>query len=574
MITAAWMYGDSGSRLLGQAVAKKNPWRWSRSASLPEIVAELEGLPDRARPIRIVVRNVQEEAGQHKRSRTKVEQRFAGAAGAIAALQQLCEHVPEAVHAGLSPIQSLGGPSCDSLDCESDGAPLPAGADSFHTVEDGGGQQAQDGKSPVGAGSSPLAVLRAHLSTGSPVLAKWMWGDAGLSAVLPHYALVAESNPWRWSKPLGLEAAVEVLDGYLGSKQAERPIRLKIWSSSSGEEEDKCVKFVTTAQSVACAGSIVWEIHFMVRRVEQEPGLDLDDLASEDSFHSFTTEAWVASRPSRSRSLLDSYSSGDLSAAMAGGDSGPLSSGSVPLGQISQPPTVLRPQMKTRPPTNSNRVSQYGWLTELLAMITDSAASGVAKDLDSKQSATPLFVVAGFCPNSFAGMQAVVYNQLSRGIDFWWAKPQEENPQRLERATLDLHNSGRHKNVAGKSRAVYAPLAEKFLGVADQGDFAFGVEGGRAFVEDLKGHAAKSGRRMLLYLVWQENWSSLFARRKFIEGKICYQWSEADGSKPKARFFARQYRIEDGQLDIADEACEEEVVSLLPPDKLQEMYEM
>jgi len=385
-----------------------------------------------------------------------------------------------------------------------------------------------------------------------------MWGDAGLSALLPRYLDVVESNPWRWSKQLSLEHLIAELDDRLCTASASRPVRLHVWSSTEEREESTCVHFRTTVQSVAVAGSIMSEIHFMVCAVDREHSLD---FCEEESFHSFATESWAASRPSRSRSLI-SFSSGEFPSSLGR---------SAPIGQISQPPAALEPQLTKRPPTNSNRVSQYSWLQELLQMIVDGSAAGAAKDLARKQSATPLFVVAGFCPNSFAGMQAVVYNQLVGGIDFWWAKPQEDDPQRLERATLDLHSSGKHKNAAGKSRAVYAPLAEKFRGVTDQGDFAFGVEGGRAFVEDRK--SSKPGRRMLLYFVWQENWSSLFARRKYIEGKICYQWSEP-GGQLQARFFARQFRIEEGQLDIADMGCEEEVPSLLPPDSFQMMYEM
>lgn len=615
MITATWMYGDAGSAFLGEvvsartsetleAIAKYNPWKWSRRASLPEIMEELERLPHRARPIRIRVQSQMEEPVEHQsRSWMKVEQRFQAVDGAIAALHELYCTIPDSglVSRPLSLVLSEGENSA-SFASET---PIHQAVDLSPTLS--------------GAGSSPLDVLRMHLTTGSPVLAQWMWGDAGLSvATLPHYTVISEKNPWRWSKALPLDSVVAELDNYLGSKNASRPVRLLVHSSSSGADA-KCVRFATTVATVACAGSIAWEIHFMVCALDQEPPLpepppdnwkiinssgeesfsSLHNILQEqksmrsealaaaqgvseksaspsfktqESFHSFATEALAVSRPSRRWSFQSSRSNSSVSFKSM---SGSHTMGAIITDAASDSPHCAAPSAPLpvrRPPTNTNRVSQYAWLSSLLKAITDGSAKDMAQDLATGHRATPLFVVAGFCPNAFTGMQAVVYNQLARGIDFWWAKPQEDHPLLLERATLDLHNSGKHKNAAGKSRAVYAPLAEKFRGVTDQGDFSFGVEGGRAFVEDKKQGTAP-GRRMLLYFIWQENWSSLFARRKFIEGKMCYQWSKPDG-RPEARFFARQYRIEEGQLDIADAQYEEEVTSLLPPDGFQEMYEM
>ena len=70
----------------------------------------------------------------------------------------------------------------------------------------------------------------------------------------------------------------------------------------------------------------------------------------------------------------------------------------------------------------------------LLESITSNAVPPV-EDLASQVSGTPLFVVAGACPNSFCGMQAVLYSLMLRTpaseIDFWWIKPTKADPALL-----------------------------------------------------------------------------------------------------------------------------------------------
>lgn len=221
------------------------------------------------------------------------------------------------------------------------------------------------------------------------------------------------------------------------------------------------------------------------------------------------------------------------------------------------------PRLKS---TNANKLSQFQWLRGLLTDIVEGRAANTCYDNVKNCGASPLFVVAGTCPNSFCGMQAVQYCQLDiGGLDFWWIKPQADNPAALERATLSLHETGPHKNAAGKARAVYQPLADKFKAGLD-GDFSFGVDGnGRAYIDDSGSSVASV--RMYIYLVWQETWSSMMARKKFIKGKMLYQ--KSPGAQ---KFHSRQYIIQDGQLSIG--TFEEEVSQLLPGDQFQDMYVM
>lgn len=214
-------------------------------------------------------------------------------------------------------------------------------------------------------------------------------------------------------------------------------------------------------------------------------------------------------------------------------------------------------------------------------MIVQGRACGTALDSVGQRTGTPIFLVAGACPNKFCSMQAVVFCELQGTVDFWWVKPQAENRGLLEWSTLNLNHHGPFKNVAGRSRAVYQSLADKFKAGGADGDFVFGVDDtGRAFIEEARpGPSEGAGRRgrMLLYFVWQESWSSMTARKKFIQGKLCYQKENLEaGSRTLVakRFFARQYKILGGQLTIATSEEEEEVFSLLPPDSFQEMYDM
>lgn len=258
---------------------------------------------------------------------------------------------------------------------------------------------------------------------------------------------------------------------------------------------------------------------------------------------------------------------------------------------------IALPVRRKLPAQNTNRMSQYRWLEELLQTIADGRSGGIAPDDFETPRCTPLFVVAGACPNAYCKMQAVMYAQVGSIVDFWWVKPQKDNPCCLEKNTLTLHMTGPFKNNAGRSRSVYSPLAEKFASGIPDGDFTFGIDKhGRAFVEEDTGAGDGSRARLLIYLIWQEDWSSAFAYTKFIRGKICYQKEAALGTRatqgtsmesPTGKvmttssscksagnmlFFAREYEFRDGQLSIAAPCEEEAVQTLLPPDSFQEMY--
>eukprot|EP00438_Fugacium_kawagutii_P002001 Skav208918 [mRNA] locus=scaffold787:73495:78833:+ [translate_table: standard] len=233
------------------------------------------------------------------------------------------------------------------------------------------------------------------------------------------------------------------------------------------------------------------------------------------------------------------------------------------------------------PARNKNKISHFHWSEEILRMIVDGKNKGVSTIRETGEKCTPLLLVAGACPNSICGMQAVMFAQAKAGVEFWWAKPQADLPRQLDRNTLDLHKEGPHRNSTSKSKALYQPLADKFKG-SKEDIFEFGVDAnGRAFIDE---KTTDGCRRMLLYFVWQENWSSFFAYNKYIEGKLFYQrgqpWDIPDkkwrksssGKAAPAPFFARQYRLEGGGLKIAGIETEETVLSLLPPDVCQEMF--
>jgi len=221
---------------------------------------------------------------------------------------------------------------------------------------------------------------------------------------------------------------------------------------------------------------------------------------------------------------------------------------------------------------NKNRPSDYAWLARLLRSIMTNSATSVT-DLSCNTRLCPLFVVAGACPNSFCGMQAVMYASVSGSpqvdLDFWWVKPEAANPNALEQHTLNRHSKGPHKNDPGRSRALYVQFADLFT-AADGGAtvgggmLKFGVMhvgvSPRAYIEQLA-----TGERYYIYLIWQETWTSNpFARSKFILGKIVYQ------RDPRAKkLYARPYSYKDGVLTVPVNGPEEVVSSVLPSDRIK-----
>lgn len=258
-----------------------------------------------------------------------------------------------------------------------------------------------------------------------------------------------------------------------------------------------------------------------------------------------------------------------------------------------------RPARVKNPPVNANRISQYHWLEEVLRAVVVGQARDMVVDVASRSAGSPLFVLAGACPSSLTrAMQAMMFSVVGEAlaVDYWWIKPSASDPRALERGTLDRHFQGRHKNTCGKmARAIYAAIADKFVtcrggggGTSGGGsDLAFDLdhERRRAFIEERfkDGHRA----RLYLFFVWQETWSGPWAYRKFMQGQLCYQRMESStrlsGASPEAngstglvrdRFYVRQFKIWDNRILMSPPEDELEVRTCLPPDWVQEMYDM
>lgn len=173
---------------------------------------------------------------------------------------------------------------------------------------------------------------------------------------------------------------------------------------------------------------------------------------------------------------------------------------------------------------NRNRVCEYEWAALLLAAIATNAPPAVS-DLGSGARGTPLFVVAGACPNPFCGMQAVLYNAMrpasapadawsNAWMDFWWVKPHAEKRGMLQKETLDRHEKGPHKNDPGRSRAFYVQFADLFAldGNAEASMRAERAGGGalRFEVAQVGGGSRRaiirqirSGDAYYVYFIWQ-----------------------------------------------------------------------
>lgn len=145
----------------------------------------------------------------------------------------------------------------------------------------------------------------------------------------------------------------------------------------------------------------------------------------------------------------------------------------------------------------------------------------------------PGCVVAGACPNTFCTMQAVLLtiSPDASEVGFWWIKPEANNNKNLERATLDLHSTGAHRNAADGSKEVYQPLADMFQNGTDGFAIRRNEDGVHRFVIDYKGAS------LWVYLLWQEKWQKTpWSSNKFITDKIVYQRNPKDN-----RFFSRTY---------------------------------
>eukprot|EP00931_Biecheleriopsis_adriatica_P092877 TRINITY_DN66645_c0_g1_i1.p1 TRINITY_DN66645_c0_g1~~TRINITY_DN66645_c0_g1_i1.p1 ORF type:complete len:386 (-),score=71.52 TRINITY_DN66645_c0_g1_i1:70-1227(-) len=218
-----------------------------------------------------------------------------------------------------------------------------------------------------------------------------------------------------------------------------------------------------------------------------------------------------------------------------------------------------RPDAKTRSMFwNTNLPDDYCWLeAPMWCIAKNESCEMICKDLATGKGLSPLFFVAGACPNTFCGMQAVMYsaaNGSSTDVDFWWVKPLKDDKDNLESNTLCRHSKGPHKNDPGRSKSVYQPIADLFRNKATMNGLRFGIDHvksarlgktvPRAFIEQsIEGEVVK----LWLTLVWQEEWTqNPFARTKYVKGKLVYQKDVED-----LEFCTKAYSIVDGMMSIS-----------------------
>jgi len=233
-------------------------------------------------------------------------------------------------------------------------------------------------------------------------------------------------------------------------------------------------------------------------------------------------------------------------------------------------------QYKQLPTANLNSPSDFLWMQEILQSIVRNEAQVFGcSDIAIDKNFAPLFVVAGSCPNYFAGMQAVMYSVAADGeVDFWWVKPMKEAATTLERNTLNRHSKGTHKNDPGRSKPFYKPLADVFAQATVQEGLRFSIDRGadgkrapRAYIE-MQSHIEMQPERMYIYLVWQEDWTNNpFARVKYVKGRILYQ------REPEANvFYSRQFSIQNGVVYIL-ELEQGPIAAPLPDDQVKLLYD-
>ena len=253
---------------------------------------------------------------------------------------------------------------------------------------------------------------------------------------------------------------------------------------------------------------------------------------------------------------------------------------------------------------NKNRPHSYAWLRGLLTQISQCAAPTVY-DTATKAPGTPLFVVAGACPSVFAGMQCVLYSAMQRPptptlasgpsdegrikVDFWWVKPIDkysysssqpsQKSTTLQTETLNRHAAGKFKNSPGRSKELYAPLAELMMTSQEAADaksdpsdhrVKFGIEQvhtngpWRATASS----ASHPETKRYVVLVWQEAWSSPLSRSQWIVGKLIYQRD----SPTSTSLFAAPYRVSGRIMSVAlhlEEAIGTSLAAVIPPDRIK-----
>lgn len=206
---------------------------------------------------------------------------------------------------------------------------------------------------------------------------------------------------------------------------------------------------------------------------------------------------------------------------------------------------------------NTNLPSDYSWLEVVLWVLGKNQASSLTcTDMANGRQFIPLFFVLGACPNTFCGMQAVMYSSSAINnseIDFWWVKPTKTDSSRLESSTLCKHLKGQHKNDPGRSKSFYKPLADLFQGEGSTmngvkfsiGHGTNGLKDPRACIEQvIDGKPTKHW----LTMIWQEEWTSNpFAFTKYIKGKLVYQ-----KDVEALEFYTKAYSIQNGTMTLSE----------------------
>lgn len=518
MTKLQWAYCDEESRDLPHAGDD-----WSRPKSVENAIADLAKRQDLMRPVTITITCCLAEVNAE--------------AGSII----------------LRPAGSTAEPSFMSIE-----APAPRKQRTLPRDI----TPSSDGSSTLLSDALRVCMAGASLDSGH-AMAKWMWNDPGLTPWIPQWIHLAKHMGFRWSRWQSLETTAMELQRLKGTKDEHRPVRMVVFP-------DVSISFECIANSVVDACMALAEL---TGNGSQELTA-YEDMVSTCSHY---TVSWrTLSRQDSFMSVVDCMSD-DEHQEITGGltckGKAFVRSSSRKYSFDDEP--NLPPKL---PSKNKNKISHFQWTAELLDKIAKGAAGNMVRDSD-KKSGTALFVVAGSCPNFASPMQAVVYSQVAGAIDFWWIKPQAADSTRLEHETLNLHSKGPFKNSPGRSSEVYAPIAEKFAGSEDEhGDLRFGVDAsGRAFIEENRSCGER--KRLLIYLVWQEELSSLFSRgSKHLQGKLFYQLCDPDCSclpaEAECCFYSRQYRIESSSFSIAPWQEEEQISTLLPPDSAQDMYAM
>mmetsp|Transcript_59199 Transcript_59199/g.152299 ORF Transcript_59199/g.152299 Transcript_59199/m.152299 type:complete len:380 (-) Transcript_59199:30-1169(-) len=357
------------------------------------------------------------------------------------------------------------------------------------------------------------------------------------------------------------------------------------------------------------------------RELQAHPGceetIELALSPKKDDVNRSSSASSVKRRWSRLRSAVASHKTDDLGVERQDSEGGGVKSMRAIILALSwimeahnHDEPVPEGWAVARPSGNRNMSAEYAWLRKSLETLARNEAGSLrCRNSDTCANCMPLFFVIGACPNSFCGMQAVMYSASNADncVDFWWVKPSKERPQKIEKATLSRHSQGVHKNDPGRSKQFLQPLADLFMTGSSVEGWRFGIENvhckssgasaprawmqctdvkkrPRAFEDarsisnltsessgadgmDEAPRSPPARRKLLVHLMWQEDWSSSpFASSKYVKGKIVYQ--KMAGA---AQYFARQYEITDG-VTVISEHEEKAWSTTLPPDNIKQLW--